>query len=403
MVRCQRGHRAVRGRPLRDGRLRTDPGGAKFVEFEPGRKATLRFADADHQLGAGRLDGKTRLTLYSVLDLANPPYPGWAGWLSGIAGLRRYHELPRLRSIWRQIEVADLPRASWRSTNELSAPNAFRGAQQQQLTAHVLHPGRQQRMASLVLKMSVSLDGCVAPVDGSTDWVAAGRSDDALRWTVETVSNAGAHLMGATTYAGWAGYWPGASGPFAADERDPQGRVRLARGPPTGARRRSPPETWPKPSRGSSGALRRIPARPRRGTVRPTPVETGLIIDEYRLVIHPVVREGERIFMEPLTIEPMSTTALSGGAVAHVCGAPVIEPDRQPGSADAVTSRYDGPGKRLQNHKRKEPPVLKQVAEGVLDPRERVHPEQRRCRARPGRRVAHRRRDDRLRNGRHRG
>ena len=70
-------------------------------------------------------------------------------------------------------------------------------------------------MASLVLKMSVSLDGFVAPTDGSTDWVAAGRSDDGASWTVETLSNAGAHLIGATTYAGWAAYWPGASGPFA--------------------------------------------------------------------------------------------------------------------------------------------------------------------------------------------
>lgn len=70
-------------------------------------------------------------------------------------------------------------------------------------------------MASLVLKMSVSLDGYVAPIDGSTDWVAAGRSDDGASWTVETLSNAGAHLIGATTYAGWAAYWPGASGPFA--------------------------------------------------------------------------------------------------------------------------------------------------------------------------------------------
>jgi hypothetical protein len=32
---------------------------------------------------------------------------------------------------------------------------------------------------------------------------------------VETVSNAGAHLVGAAAYAGWAGYWPSASGPFA--------------------------------------------------------------------------------------------------------------------------------------------------------------------------------------------
>ncbi len=49
-------------------------------------------------------------------------------------------------------------------------------------------------MAALVLKMSISLDGYVAPTDGSTDWIAAGGSDDGLGWTVETVSNAAAHL-----------------------------------------------------------------------------------------------------------------------------------------------------------------------------------------------------------------
>jgi hypothetical protein len=47
-------------------------------------------------------------------------------------------------------------------------------------------------MASLVLKMSVSLDGYVAPLDGSPDWVAAGRSDDGAGWTIETLNNAGA-------------------------------------------------------------------------------------------------------------------------------------------------------------------------------------------------------------------
>jgi hypothetical protein len=50
-------------------------------------------------------------------------------------------------------------------------------------------------------------------------------------------------------------------------------------------------------------------------------VETGLI-DEYRLVIHLVVLgAGERIFTAPLTIESVSTTVFSGGAVAHVFAA----------------------------------------------------------------------------------
>ena len=50
-------------------------------------------------------------------------------------------------------------------------------------------------------------------------------------------------------------------------------------------------------------------------------VKTGLI-DEYRLVIHPVVLgSGEQLFTAPLTIEPISTTVFSRGAVAHVFAA----------------------------------------------------------------------------------
>jgi len=60
------------------GGFELDPGGAKFVEFEPGRKATLRFADGmtDSWELEGS-DGKTRLTVVeSGFDPANPPYPG---------------------------------------------------------------------------------------------------------------------------------------------------------------------------------------------------------------------------------------------------------------------------------------------------------------------------------------
>jgi dihydrofolate reductase len=178
-------------------------------------------------------------------------------------------------------------------------------------------------MASLVLKMSVSLDGYVASVDGSTDWVAAGRSEDGARWTVDTLSNAGAHLMGAATYAGWAGYWPDAPGPFAR----PMNEI-----PKVVFSNSLASADWPETTIASGDlaeAITRLKHERTDGYLLAhggtrfarSLVETGLI-DEYRLVTHPVVLgAGERLFTTPHTIEPISTTAFSGGAVAHVFAA----------------------------------------------------------------------------------
>ena len=178
-------------------------------------------------------------------------------------------------------------------------------------------------MASLVLKMSVSLDGYVASADGSNDWITAGRSEDSTSWVLETVGNAGAHLIGATTYAEWAAFWPGASGAFAkAMNEIPKvvfseslasadwGETTIATGDLTATITRLKHER-------SDGYLLA------QGGVRfaRSLIETGLI-DEYRLVIHPVILgAGERLFTAPRSIEPISTTAFARGAVAHVFAA----------------------------------------------------------------------------------
>lgn len=175
-------------------------------------------------------------------------------------------------------------------------------------------------MASLVLKMSISLDGYVASADGSADWKATGRSNDSTNWVVETVSNARAHLVGAATYAQWASYWPGASGPFAkAMNEIPKvvfsnslpsadwGETEIAAGNLAQAITRL------KRERPDGYLLAQGGARFARSLV-----QTGLI-DEYRLIVHPVILgAGERLFTAPHTIEPTSTTTFSGGAVAHV-------------------------------------------------------------------------------------
>jgi len=178
-------------------------------------------------------------------------------------------------------------------------------------------------MASLVLKMSVSLDGYVAAADGSSGWEAAGRSPDSADWVLETISNATVHLIGAATYTMWAGFWPSAPGPFAKPMNDI---------PKVVFSNSLKSADWPE-TRIISGTLTAAVTRLKeehsggyllaQGGVRfaRSLVEADLI-DEYRLVVHPVVLgSGEPLFTSPLTIEPISTLAFSRGAVAHVFAA----------------------------------------------------------------------------------
>ncbi|MEU6787491.1 SRPBCC domain-containing protein [Nonomuraea angiospora] len=86
------------------GGLANDPSPAKVLELEPGSKFSLDWGGpgvATWELeGSG---GQTRLTLVqSGFDTERPPYAAWGGILSGVAELRRYHEVPD----WRPVIVA---------------------------------------------------------------------------------------------------------------------------------------------------------------------------------------------------------------------------------------------------------------------------------------------------------
>ncbi|HEY7105982.1 MAG TPA: dihydrofolate reductase family protein [Acidimicrobiia bacterium] len=175
-------------------------------------------------------------------------------------------------------------------------------------------------MASLVLKMSVSLDGYVDPVDGNSDWSTAGRSEDGAAWTAETLRHASTHLIGAATYTKWATYWPGTPGPIG-DAMNDIPKVVFSNSLTTA--------DWPETTIASGDLTANVTRLKQeradgyllaQGGVRfaRALVETGLI-DEYRLVVHPVVLgAGERLFRTPLTIAPISTVAFSRGAVVHV-------------------------------------------------------------------------------------
>jgi dihydrofolate reductase len=68
----------------------------------------------------------------------------------------------------------------------------------------------------LILQTSLSIDGYIAALDGSHPWSEGGGGDeDVKRWILDSVSAAGAHLMGRVTYEEMASVWPTSESDFA--------------------------------------------------------------------------------------------------------------------------------------------------------------------------------------------
>ncbi|PZG00017.1 SRPBCC family protein [Micromonospora deserti] len=83
---------------------------AKVVDLEPGRKMSVDWGPTGVTTWElAESGGKTRLTfVQSGFDEQNPPYAAWAGSVSGLAELRRYHEVPDWQPIWLPAEIPGL-------------------------------------------------------------------------------------------------------------------------------------------------------------------------------------------------------------------------------------------------------------------------------------------------------
>ena len=169
--------------------------------------------------------------------------------------------------------------------------------------------------------MGISLDGYVAS-DREHPGVSVPEDAELIRWKLDRVAKAGAHLMGRATYQEMAAYWPRSTAPVrGADERYPQGRLLPDAQP--GFLAHHPDSPW-RPGRGDRRAetgaragchrprwrqLRRGPGRPR-------------AIDEYCLVIQPVaVGRGQALFAElpaALPLELIEARSFECGVVVHI-------------------------------------------------------------------------------------
>lgn len=208
-------------------------------------------------------------------------------------------------------------------------------------------------MRKLILKMSVSVDGFVAGPNGELDWIFESMDDSTAAWTLETLWQAGVHIMGSRTYYDMASYWPSSTEPFAAPMNEipkvvfsRRGFVERPRpelttvGLQSASRARPVHRSAPSALMEAAWAgakvasgdmaeeIARLKAQPGKdilahGGARfaQSLVQTGLI-DEYRLLVHPAaLGAGLPLFSalpSSLRLRLVRATAFGSGAVAQV-------------------------------------------------------------------------------------
>jgi dihydrofolate reductase len=192
----------------------------------------------------------------------------------------------------------------------------------------------------LVLKMSVSLDGFVCGPNGELDWIFRTRGADSTEWVLNTLHEAGVHIMGSRTYYDMAAFWPYSDSPLAPAMNDIPKVIFSRSGIKDGTQVDRTPgvtptaavlQSWAEPAvaRGDlAEEVLRLKEQPgniilAQGGARfaQSLVASGLI-DEYRMVIHPVVLgQGQPLFSglrSPVDLRLIDATPFSSGVVAAV-------------------------------------------------------------------------------------
>jgi dihydrofolate reductase len=177
-------------------------------------------------------------------------------------------------------------------------------------------------MRRVVLQMGTTLDGFVHGAKGYADWGLPPEDDEIVAWKAASLREAGTHIMGRSTYEAMASVWPTATGVYA-DVMNEIPKVVFSKSLTRA--------DWPE-SRIAGGDLAEDILRLKRepggvilahgGTTFVDSLVRERLIDEYRLVIHPVaIGHGTGLFgelREPLRVDLVDTRTFPSGTVIHV-------------------------------------------------------------------------------------
>jgi dihydrofolate reductase len=171
---------------------------------------------------------------------------------------------------------------------------------------------------NVVLKMDMSLDGYVGPLDEDAEWIMRDFDDELSEWIVDEVLwQAGTHVMGRVTYEEMAAYWPTSDTVYA----PPMNEIPKVVFSKTLTR-----ADWPE-SRIAGGDLGEEIARLKEEPGKDILVHGGAklvqslsregLIDRYRVIVHPTARgEGAHLFGGPQDLQLIDARVFDTGAIA---------------------------------------------------------------------------------------
>lgn len=191
-------------------------------------------------------------------------------------------------------------------------------------------------MRKLHMKMSMSIDGFVAGSNGENDWIFKTGDKESKAWAVAQSWDAGLIIMGRKSFEMMAPYWPTSTDAFAPSMNEIPKAVFTKKG-----FKGIDPGHHPSPAAASwanarvfdgdlAEEIRELKAAQGKPIAAIGGAEfmrnligTGLV-DEFRLVIHPVVLgAGLPIFAglaKPLYLKLVDVKVFPGGTIVHVYG-----------------------------------------------------------------------------------